>query len=693
MFQDDREKPERLPARIRVGLLDDDPFGTPRPVLEAELARKEGEQVFPLPKPEMARFVRVEFLLGPGQTGSGIGAVSAYEGTRDGYVGVAVRGGIADSLRERKEEKLVLDGEAKREAEPNDAPGSASSADPKEWNGGRLETAGDRDLWRFRLALEGDDSPVLELRMAPYLRARVRVLDVSGNEVRALDLTPSGGRSASVPLPLPPGEYLLELRAAPANLLLGVDTSGSMGGTFKTLSEAIRTWADGLPEGYRVALATSRYDRTAKRFYTIACPFTSDREKLRAASVDMFRDAGGTSDWYSVLGDLLEVAHKQSAKDSVGTLVYVADGNGSGEFLRMWERLRECGIRVYTIGFGNVGEAVDNSTSWNGGRGLFNVAWYRGGRYYAPKSHEELAAACASILEDLQSPVEYAFRIRVKKRGIGTLATLPPPGEDRPIHFILDASGSMMAKCGDRTRFDVAREVIAKVVEALPAETPVGLRVYGHRFPTTEPEKAAKDSELVIPIGKLDREKLGRILSRLRARGGTPPGPQSAGIGGGPEGDRSSPRGARHGRPGELPGRSGQGGPGPRLVCEGTGLRRGGFRDGEGRGRAAAEDRRGRTGSLLRRPGCGDARRFRPGRPPDEAGVRRPRRVRQGSRARPVRRPACPSGGAVRPRLRREAHRGDDLRRSGHDGESEPVEPEATGPADAFPFFRSGVRW
>ncbi len=70
--------------------------------------------------------------------------------------------------------------------------------------------------------------------------------------------------------------------------------------------------------------------------------------------------------------------------------------------------------------------------------------------------------------------------------------------------FILDGSGSMAAKMGERTRIQVAREVMEYAVPALPKEIKVGLAAYGHHRKgdcadmeiLVNPEKGARDTVL-----------------------------------------------------------------------------------------------------------------------------------------------------------------------------------------------------
>jgi len=92
-----------------------------------------------------------------------------------------------------------------------------------------------------------------------------------------------------------------------------------------------------------------------------------------------------------------------------------------------------------------------------------------------------------------------------------------PPGyasEVPDVIFILDGSGSMAAKMGDRTKIQVAKEVMEYAVPALPKDVAVGLAAYGHHRKgdcsdmeiLVTPDKGARDAVLsqirnISPVG------------------------------------------------------------------------------------------------------------------------------------------------------------------------------------------------
>lgn len=106
----------------------------------------------------------------------------------------------------------------------------------------------------------------------------------------------------------------------------------------------------------------------------------------------------------------------------------------------------------------------------------------------------------------------------------GALQIVKQQGDKPPARnlvIVLDVSGSMKTKLGDTTRWQTALDTMKEVLDALPEDLNVGLRVYGHRESSKSP-KTCKDTELVVPIAKLDRARILKAASRLKPRGETP---------------------------------------------------------------------------------------------------------------------------------------------------------------------------
>jgi hypothetical protein len=81
------------------------------------------------------------------------------------------------------------------------------------------------------------------------------------------------------------------------------------------------------------------------------------------------------------------------------------------------------------------------------------------------------------------------------------------------VHFILDASGSMLQRIDGVRRIQIARQVLLDAVRArLAPGTPVALRVFGHKEPN------ACRSDLELPLGPLEPAAAGAVIGRIEAQ-------------------------------------------------------------------------------------------------------------------------------------------------------------------------------
>lgn len=95
--------------------------------------------------------------------------------------------------------------------------------------------------------------------------------------------------------------------------------------------------------------------------------------------------------------------------------------------------------------------------------------------------------------------------------------------ENFNVQIILDASGSMKEKIGDKTKMELAKEAIKEFAEALPQEAKISLRVYGHRGSGAEADKqlSCSSSDLVYQLQSYDAKKLDSALKQFEPNGWT----------------------------------------------------------------------------------------------------------------------------------------------------------------------------
>jgi Ca-activated chloride channel homolog len=115
---------------------------------------------------------------------------------------------------------------------------------------------------------------------------------------------------------------------------------------------------------------------------------------------------------------------------------------------------------------------------------------------------------------------------------VTTLGATPAPagepaaGEAPRVELVLDSSGSMRAADIDgRSRMSAAQQSFGEVVDALPAETQLGIRVLGSRIPASASQAlGCRDTRQISPVGPVDKVAAKAAIATLRPTGWTPIG-------------------------------------------------------------------------------------------------------------------------------------------------------------------------
>jgi len=83
--------------------------------------------------------------------------------------------------------------------------------------------------------------------------------------------------------------------------------------------------------------------------------------------------------------------------------------------------------------------------------------------------------------------------------------------------IIFDASGSMWGQIQGKTKIEIAKKALENVVQDWNSKIKLGLTVYGHRK-----KGDCNDIESLIPVGKIDKNRMITIVNKIQPKGKTP---------------------------------------------------------------------------------------------------------------------------------------------------------------------------
>ncbi len=101
----------------------------------------------------------------------------------------------------------------------------------------------------------------------------------------------------------------------------------------------------------------------------------------------------------------------------------------------------------------------------------------------------------------------------------------PAPSKDAAVILVVDASKSMKSDDGSgRPKMAAAKSALNTLVDELPDDAKVGLRIYGSQVSGTGKQEGCADTKLVSPVAPLDRAGLKASIDAITPRGFTPIG-------------------------------------------------------------------------------------------------------------------------------------------------------------------------
>jgi VWFA-related protein len=406
------------------------------------------------------------------------------------------------------------------ETEPNNSRAEANTLEFDNRMKGTIDPLGEKDFFKITVPGNQPATVSLELAASPIIRTSLTLSDASGKVLRQFDPGRKATATAQFSSQLQPGDYFAELTEPLISLVVIWDTSGSMGERFKDLEKAVGTFLDQVKPTERINLI-----RFSDKVETLLPDFTSDREKLKAATEKKFFADGGTP-FYDAVNAGMRLLDGVAGNRAIIVMTDGRDTTSKLSYPIFWNQLDEKRIRLYTIGIGDEMIGYNQEIGSTGERSLAHFAAATRGRSFIGRESAELAGFYKQISDELRQPSTYTLLAHMS-RGKGNLSvvatgeriqSVAAPGQ---IELVLDCSGSMKEKVAGARKIDSAKKVMADIIQGLPDGAKVALRFYGHRVREGKPG-ACQDSELISPFGPINKPLFLDRVAKVQALGTTP---------------------------------------------------------------------------------------------------------------------------------------------------------------------------
>jgi hypothetical protein len=408
-----------------------------------------------------------------------------------------------------------------REKEPNDTPGQAQALPMSTYLGGNA-THEDVDYYKIALKDTPGNTLTLYINNIGVLRPGYVLSTLEGTKIDPAR-EKAMGNIIEVTYQLMPDDYLLKIDRPESYLTIVFDDSGSMGSSVAIVKKILGGYLDNLGEGLNLQLM--KYEDEP----TFLSDFTHDAAMLKQAMEKEVRGGGGTNTFKGL----------QAAVDSVGgqngnravLAIFDVINCGSRDCLQdytdLWDGILGSGISFSTVA---VQRGWEEETSYytNSRQRIFKeIAYSSQGQYYYSPSPDKVEESADQIFKQLTSPVDYRLKAEwiLTERMPGFVEVRFEEGAEKKaaknVELILDASNSMWGQIQGKAKITIAKEVLDQIINGLPDEMNVGLRLYGHRYGLND-NRACQDTELVTPIGLINKKQLTDAVNAITPRGKTP---------------------------------------------------------------------------------------------------------------------------------------------------------------------------
>lgn len=273
----------------------------------------------------------------------------------------------------------------------------------------------------------------------------------------------------------------------PPDVVLLLDSSGSMKGSMEQALDATRAFVDSLPETTRIRVVD---------FDTAPKLLAGETRAQVLESLAGVRADGATALYDSVLAGLDMLSDSKRPALVLFTDGVDANYNDTGPGSQatreqLFAAASEATVPVFTIGFGGKHDRD----------ALERLASLSGGLYFSADNPEALAATFSAVRDSVVN----AYELKYQRPERVAVSDVPV------VQLVVDVSGSMAESVPDATavqRLDSVREILIDFIDGLPPDTLVSIQSFS-------------DLTRIVQVATAEKPRLRRALSLLRPDSGT----------------------------------------------------------------------------------------------------------------------------------------------------------------------------
>jgi Mg-chelatase subunit ChlD len=396
-------------------------------------------------------------------------------------------------------------------ADGDDTPQTARPLTSASRSSGRVQAEHDVDWYAFsvpadqnsvRFTVGGRPSVGVKLTLVDEGGASVPMTFEQGDEPGTVIYTAAVTGGA---------EYRVLVEQPPFSAVVTFDTSGSMGSYLSFVTQALRSYADGVTKGQE-SIQVVPFEEPP-----LLADWSDDAYALGNAVASYVPLSGSSSAEAALLNAITLLTGHQGARAIL--LVTDAETSSYGKSTELWKALAAVRPVIFAVHVG--GDVQPRQTQH------FMEDWAdaAGGFYQYARSHGEIDLAFERMATWLRRPAAYSLSYETSVEHVpppepGRLSVVswpnpdgspsqPTVGKDVAVETILDTSGSMLTPLSGKRRIEVAKDALAGLLgDALPEGVPMALRIFGDR---SEP----CGTRLAVPFGPLDIRRVSDLVAGI----------------------------------------------------------------------------------------------------------------------------------------------------------------------------------